>query len=179
MTGIDLISQDEFYLKEYSGSGGIGRENGTYACAYMDFSKLGTDFHINELAGLGFSSTCCHGCGHHYSVQFVDNSDNEYNLDKTTENGIKYSEKWGSSSLIQIDISGISDDSNGGEALTKAIVSATKASSIADNHWELCKTGLNTHLQLTRIHPKTHNIPSPASVTQTWQRKWSITASTI
>ena len=132
-----VISEKKLTLQNYyPGSGAGYRTNGVYACAFMDFSGLGTDFHKNELYNNGFASTCSHGCGRHYSVEFVDNSNGDYNLTKTTSNGLAWGEKAGQSLLIQIDISQISDDANGGAQLVAAIVDAAKQSTSFDDHWE-------------------------------------------
>ena len=124
-------------VHDYSGSGGSYRANGNYACAYMDFSNMGTDFHVSELDGLGFSSLCGHGCGQYYSVKFVDNSNNVFTPNGTA-NGVPYAEERGAkgSMLLTFDISSISDDAAGGAKLVKAIVDASTTSAKFDNHWE-------------------------------------------
>lgn len=128
--------QENILYYSNAGAGESYREGTTYACAEIDFSEMGTTYSKEDLYNLGFASTCSHGCGRYYSVQFVDNSNGEYNLDKTTANGINYTEKHGSSYVIQMDISSLSDDATGAANMVAAIVDATKTSSTFDNHWE-------------------------------------------
>ena len=149
---------------DHSGSGGSYRENGKYACAYMDFSNMGTDFQYTELDGLGFSSFCGHGCGQYYSVKFVDNSGGDYTLDRTS-NGVPYSEERGQngSMLLTFDINGFGND---GAKLVRAIVQASYASNSFDGHWEQYAYNTNEPAKLY-LYENTLNVKSGSR--STWE----------
>lgn len=127
-----LLSSEETYVDRRSGynvNTGNGRSRGgfhfvegsSYACAFMDFSGMGTDYSKKDLVGLGFTSKCSHGCQCYYSIEFVDGLSSKTG---TTTNGMDYNLKEGSSLLIQLDISSITDDIAGAQKLVAGIVDA-------------------------------------------------------
>lgn len=126
-----LISSEELTIgsKANYGNGGSSGgwhfvEGSSYACAYMDFSELGTKYSKNDLLGLGFTSMCMHNCGCYYSIEFVNGFSGATGTVKQTDNNMNYMLKEGSSLLIQLDISSITNDRSGAEKLVAGIVDA-------------------------------------------------------
>jgi len=93
--------------------------NGTYSLTTMDFSGMGDKYHLYDLLGMGFNSTCA-TCSNHYSIMFVYGG-----TDQTASNGVGYTktDDGMSNYTLQIDLKqmiekGITD----GKEFTEAIV---------------------------------------------------------
>ena len=113
--------------------GNAGMAGGEYkAAAYMDFSKAGTDYRVEDLIGSGFNSSCV-SCNDRYNVKFVGASNFSqntaggigYNVERTSANG-------GVSRTLLIDVTTISPPT--GDAIVKAVVDAANTSGF-NNHY--------------------------------------------
>lgn len=131
-----LIASEEWYIGDnakYGNGGSSGGwhfvEGSSYACAYMDFSELGTKYLQKDLVGLGFTSKCSFGCEHYYSIEFVNGFSGATGTVKQTSNNMDYMLKEGSSLLIQLDISSITNDRSGAEKLVAGIVDVADVAS--------------------------------------------------
>lgn len=103
------------------------------AAAYMDFSKVGVDYRMEDLIGTGFNSSCASCSSARYNVKFVGAS----NFSQTTTGGAGYkidgnpSNAWESHTLL-IDVTTISPQS--GDAIVKAIVDAANDTSFNEHY---------------------------------------------
>lgn len=147
----------KYVSKEGSGASFI--EGISYPAAFIDFSGLGTNYPPTKLVGLGFTSTCCHGCGNYYSIKFVDSTAKFNGITGTTANGIPYNQTGNSSYLIELDISSIPNVPGAGATLVAAITDAVSKSSWFDAHWEQIAYNKNDPTKMY-LYENTPNINS-------------------
>lgn len=147
----------KYVSKEGSGASFI--EGISYPAAFIDFSGLGTNYPPSKLVGLGFTSTCCHGCGNYYSIKFVDSTAKFNGITGTTANGIPYNQTGNSSYLIELDISSIPNVPGAGATLVAAITDAVSKSSWFDAHWEQIAYNKNDPTKMY-LYENTPNINS-------------------
>lgn len=147
----------KYVSKEGSGASFI--EGVSYPAAFIDFSGLGTNYPPSKLVGLGFTSTCCHGCGCYYSIKFVDSTAKFNGITGTTANGIPYNQTGNSSYLIELDISSIPNVPGAGATLVAAITDAVSKSSWFDAHWEQIAYNKNDPTKMY-LYENTPNINS-------------------
>lgn len=135
-TGKAVSKTSVKYSSSGEGSGASFVQGVSYPAAYIDFSGLGTgtgaSYTPSELVGLGFSSTCSHGCGNYYSIKFVNSTANFNGITGTTANGIPFNQTGSGSYLIELDIRSITN----GADLVAAITDAVSQSRGFDDHWE-------------------------------------------
>lgn len=141
--------------KPKSGSGSSFTEGVSYPAAFIDFSGLGKNYQLSQLFGLGFTSTCCHGCGNYYSIKFVNSTAKFNGITGTTANGVPYNQTGSGSYLIELDISNITS----GAELVAAITDAASKSSWFDAHWEQIAYNKNNP-EIMYLYENTPNINS-------------------
>lgn len=107
--------------------GNAGMANGEYkAAAYMDFSKAGTDYRVEDLIGTGFNSSCV-TCNDRYNVKFVGASN--FSQKTTDGTGFKIENSYeggGMAHTLLIDVTTISPQN--GDAIVKSVVDAANMS---------------------------------------------------
>lgn len=124
---------------KYTDGTHLVKDGRSYVSSWMNFSGMGKDFTKEDLYGLGFNTSCRHGCGMHYSIQFTDGNDGtqytnlpapsaSYNISEGTG---YYSDK-----TLKIDISNLSS----GEEIVLAIYNSAATAKTEDgssmiDHW--------------------------------------------
>lgn len=149
------LSETSVTYNSREGGGASFVEGVSYPAAFIDFSGMGTSYPPSKLVGLGFTSTCSHGCGKYYSVKFVGSSDKFKGITGTTANGVSYNQTGNGSYLIELDISNVKN----GADLVAAIVDAVSRSDRFDAHWEQVAYNKNEPAKMY-LYENTPNINS-------------------